>query len=939
MKRFLTLAAALFATVFAFAQVNPQGLLEKDPEVRSGVLENGMTYYIRHNDKPANRAEFYFLSKEGAIQETPAQNGLAHFQEHMCLNGSKNFPGKGIIDYLQTIGASFGGNINASTGVELTQYMFNNIPLVRPGVVDTCLLMIHDYSGYVTNDPKEIDDERGVIREELRTRRTAQWRTFEKSLPYLYKDSRYATCNIGGTDENIAHFPYHELQDFYAKWYRTDLQAVVVVGDVNVDEVEAKIKDIFGSIPAHSEPNPKVMFPIPGNQEPIVGVVTDPENSQTSFTVLYKTDPMPREYRVYGISFLTDIMEELISSMLGERLDDLSKSADAPFLGAQAGIGEFTQTRDAVFGNIATNNGADASLKGLYAFLTEIKKAKQYGFTDAEFQRAKTNMLENYESAAKNAESRQNAQFIRGISNEFFNNKPFMTPAYELEQAKGYMSMLDAATLGKVFASMPDSNLVVVLSAPEKEGIVNPTEAQILETIKAAQAAEVTAPAEESVNEPLMDASVLKGSPVAKTSKGKYGDTVWQLKNGVTVRVRPSELKKDQVLVSCYQPGGMTLVPTDDIVDFDGNVFQLWNKYCGLSKFPATKLQKILTGKNVNESPYINGFEHGVSANCSPKDMETLLQLIYLQITEARFNADEFAPALAQIKAVLPNMENTPNYLLQIRLYKDLFNDSPRKHILVSSDFDKVNLETMKKDYNTIFGNANGMNVIISGNVQLDSLKPLVEKYFGSLPSNSKVKPEWINRHDDFIDGKINDVYPVKMETAKTTYVSVYKAPLKNDLKNNILASITDYIMDLIYVETIREEEGGTYGVSTSTSLMAFPNSKAIMQISFDTDPAKAEKLIAMTRDGLKKVADEGVTEEQLGKAKENLLKDISESRINNSYWTGVIKTDDVYGYDKDTNYEATVKSVTAYDIQCFVQGIVESGNLIELTMVPDTTK
>ena len=713
----------------------------------------------------------------------------------------------------------------------------------------------------------------------------------------------------------------------------------MVVGDVNVDEVEAKIKKIFGDIPARTEPNPKVMFQIPGNQEPIVGVVTDPENSQTSFTVLYKTDPLPREYKVYGISFLTDMMEDLINSMLGERLDDLSKSADAPFLGAEAGIGEFTQTRDAVFGNIATNNGADAALKGLYAFLTEMKKAKQYGFTDAEFQRAKTNMLKNYESAAKNAESRQNAQFIEGISDEFFNNKPFMTPEYELEQAKGYLSMLDAATLGKVFASMPDSNLVVVLSAPEKAGIVNPTEAQILETITAAQNATVAAPVEEAVNEPLMDASKLKGSKIAKTSNGKYGETIWQLKNGVTVRVRPSELKKDQVLVSCYQPGGMTLVPTDDIVNFDGSVWQLWNNYGGLSKFPATKLQKILTGKNVNESPFISGFEHGISSNCSPKDIETLLQLIYLQITDARFNAEEFAPALSQIKAVLPNMENTPNYLLQKRLYKDIFNSNPRKHILVSSDLDKVNLETLKKDYNSIFGNANGMNVVITGNVQLDSLKPLVMKYFGSLPSNTKVKPQWIDRHDDFIDGKVNDVYPVKMETAKTTYVSVYKAPLKNDLKNNILANITDYIMDLIYIETIREEEGGTYGVSTSTSVIAFPNSKAITQIAFDTDPAKADKLIAMTRDGLKKVADEGVTEEQLGKAKENLLKDISESRINNSYWTGVIKTDNVYGYDKDTNYEATVKAITAADVQNFVKNIVNSGNLVELTMVPDAAK
>ncbi|MCI2083114.1 MAG: insulinase family protein [Bacteroidales bacterium] len=938
MKRIFTFIAALFAAVASFAQVNPQALLQKDTAIREGVLDNGMTYYIRHNDKPANRAEFYFFSNEGAIQETPAQAGLAHFQEHMCLNGTKNFPGKGIINYLQTIGASFGGNINASTGVEATMYMLNNIPLVRPGVIDTCLLIIHDYSDYVTDDPGEIDAERGVIREELRTRRNASWRMFEGALPYLYKGSKYATCNVIGTDENIANFPYKELQDFYAKWYRTDLQAVVVVGDVDVDEVEAKIKKIFGEIPAHEAPNPKEMYKIPDNDEPIIGVLTDPEQAATEFEVIYKSAPLPLPYRVYGVAFMQDLLEDVISSMINERLDDISRSADAPFINAGGGFTQLTRTCDALYFSCVTKDGSQPALKGLDALLTEIKKAKKYGFTEAEYERAKTNILENYESAVKNADTRKNSDFINGFYDEFFNGKPFMTPQYELEQAKGYFDMLDVGKVNKIMSSMPDNNMIVLYEAPEKEGIVHPTEEQIADTIKAAQNAEVAAPVEEAVNEPLMDASLLKGSKKVRQSEGKFQTTVWKLDNGITVYVRPSELKKDQVLFSAYMEGGRTLIPTEDLCNFDNSVFMLWNQYSGVSAFPATKLQKMLTGKKVSVSPVVNGFEHGFSANCSPKDFETMLQLVYLEATEPRFDENEFEPAMTQLKAIVPNMEKTPNMKLQRRFYKDAYGESPRREVISSEMIDKIDLSRMESVYKELFGNFNGMNVIITGNVQLDSIKPLVSKYLGSLPGNRKEQSEWINRHDSFIDGKVDDVYPVRMETPKATYVSLYSGLAKDNLDNRIMTKMMDYIMDLIFTDTIREQEGGTYGVSTYSDIMDLPVNKLVTQISFETDPAKADKLINMVRDGFREVAEKGFTEDQISKAKENLLKDASENRINNSYWSRAIKDYYRWNIDVDSDYEQAVNSITGEKLQAFVKNLLDQNNCIELTMVPDTT-
>ena len=356
MRRFI-FAVAAFLSAFAFTANAQMEQLPNDPAVRKGKLDNGMTYYIMHNENPAGRAEFYLSTNVGAIQETPDQDGLAHFLEHMCFNGTKNFPGKGIINYLQSIGASFGGNVNAATGVEQTTYELMNIPLVRQTVIDTCLLILHDYSHFVTCDPKEIDAERGVIIEERRQRRDANWRMHEKTLPYYYGDTKYGSCTLFGSQENLETFKPESLTNFYHTWYRPDLQAVIVVGDVDPDYVEAKLKEIFADIPAATDPKPKDVIKIPGNQEPIVGIITDPEAVSSSMEIIWKGDALPEEYNSTTIGEMTDVLKSIISFVMDERLSDITAKPDAPFLTASFGIGNLCETMEVVMGRVTSREG------------------------------------------------------------------------------------------------------------------------------------------------------------------------------------------------------------------------------------------------------------------------------------------------------------------------------------------------------------------------------------------------------------------------------------------------------------------------------------------------------------------------------------------------------------------------------------------------------
>ena len=935
MKRIFLFFAAIFAAMAVYGQdLSQLPQLPNDPAVRKGQLENGLTYYIRHNEQPADRAEFYLATNVGAIQETPDQDGLAHFLEHMCFNGTKNFPGKSLLEYLQGIGAEFGRNINASTGVEQTVYMLNNIPLVREGVVDTCLLIMHDYSHFVTCDPEEIDKERGVIIEERRTRRDANWRMYEQAKQAYYKDSKYADCSLIGSEENLKTFRPESLVNFYHTWYRPDLQALIVVGDVDVDHVEAKIKEIFSDIPAAVNPKAKVMHVIPDNQEPIVAVITDPEASSTSFEVIWKSEPAPEAFNSTQVGMMTDLVKSYVSIIMSERFNDITSRPDAPFQNAGLGIGKLCETCEVTMGNVMCRN--NEAIPAFKAFMTEIEKMKRYGFTDDEVSRAKDNILSQYEKRVQGADTRKNAEFIQEYINNFFDNYAYMEPEVEYQYAQAICSQLTADVLNQIAASLiTDDNMVVVYYGPEKEGISHPSEQDFLNAIAEVKESDIEPNEAQDFNRPLLDAAALKGSPVKKTAEGIYGSTEWTLKNGLKVVVLPTEYKKDQVLFSLEKDGGLSLVADEDMPSFEDNIFGLFQRNSGVSEFSGTDLQKMLAGKNVSVRPYIGSLRHGISGSASPKDLETAFQLMYLYFMDPRFDETEYQTGIEQIKAVLPNLESQPSFKFQNEMIKTIFGNSPRRLIVNDEVIEKASLATIERVYRSLFRDVAGATLYITGNVDMETLKPMVEKYAGSLTKGKKAT-SWTDAGADVVKGEITNHFNVEMETPKTTVLQVYTAYFPYSIKNSVMLEAAKYILDMIYTDTLREEEGGTYGASVGSTMQNEPEAMAMIQIYFDTNPEAAARLIKSAVDGLKNLAADGPTEEQLNRAIENAKKNLPESRISNSYWRDALMYWNRYGMDYDKEFETAISEISAENIKAVLNEVLSQNNFIEIVMSPE---
>ena len=935
MKRIFTLIAALFSAALVFGQQPQIQQLPNDPAVRKGKLDNGLTYYIRHNDRPEGRAEFYLATNVGAIQETPDQDGLAHFLEHMCFNGTKNFPDKQILDYLQSIGAEFGRNINAATGVEQTTYMLNNIPVSRTGIVDTCLLIMHDYSHFVTCDPVEIDKERGVIIEEKRSRNNATWRMHEKSLPYYYGDSKYATCTLIGSQDNLENFRPESLVNFYRTWYRPDLQAVIVVGDIDVDYIENKIRELFSDIPAAENPTPKVMPVIPDNREPLIGIITDPEATSTGIEVLWKSEARPEELNSTDVGMLLDLVDTYIYIIMAERFNDIASKPDAPFMSAGLGFDNLCETCQTTFGSISCKDGE--GIPAFKAFLTEVEKMKRYGFSDAEVSRAKDNILRAFEKTADAADTRNNSEFIDEYIDNFFDNRPYMEPAKAYEYAKMFCSQINSGMLNNVASQIaPDTNLVIVYKAPEKEGLVHPSETDFLDAIKEVKASEITANEEEHINEPLLDPAALKGAKVKKETSTIYGATEWTLKNGVKVVVLPTDYKKDQVIIQLVKDGGLSLVDTEDLPSFEDNIISLFERNSGISKFPSTTLSKMLAGKSVSVSLNLGNFRHGISASASPKDLETALQLMYLKFTDPRFDFDEYMLGIEQIKALLPNLETQPGFIFQNRIGKDLYGDNPRNVTLSKETVEKASMETIERVYrDQLFKDAAGTTVYIVGNVDPDTLKPMAEKYFGSLPKGKKAT-EWVDNIPRIAKGKKEDVFTTEMETPMNTVLQVWTAYIPYSVRTAVMLDAASYILDMIYTETLREEEGGTYGASARLGMQRLPEDRAMIEVYFNTNPGQSDKLRELAVKGLEDLAKEGPTEAQISMAVENFKKKIPESRISNGYWLSNLQNWYNYdGEDFDAEYEAAISEINKENIKSVLQSILEQGNFVEIVMGP----
>ena len=930
--------AMAFSAITAWAQQEQLlAPLPNDPAVKVGKLDNGLTYYIRHNELPAGRAEFYLATNVGAIQEEyPAQDGLAHFLEHMCFNGTAHFPDKGILDYLRSIGAEFGRNINASTGFEETQYMLNNIPVARESVVDSCLMILCDYAHFVNNDPVEVDKERGVIIEERRSRRNASWRTMERSFHYYFKGTKMEDCTLIGTQEHLETFDPQSLVNFYRTWYHPDMQAVVVVGDIDVDRTEAKIKEIFGVIPACENPKPKEHLTVPDNAEPIIGIITDPESTSATIELAWKSEAMPESYNAGMLGRVMSYTKSLIAHIMSERFDDITSKPNAPYLGAGFYISSLIyEDIDAAMGEVTLKE--DNIIDGFKAFYTELLRMQKHGFSDAEVDRAKTELLSRLEDRKNKAGTRRNAEFVRPILSNFYDNNPFMDPETEYQIAQMLLGSLDAAYLSQTAAQLiTPENLVIIYSGPEKAGIATPTEAQILDAMKEVEASDIASLDGEELPSEFLNSAKLKGSKVKSTSTVIYGATQWVLKNGLKVVVLPTDYTKDQILIKISKPGGISLIEDKDVFQMD-DMFDVYQSNTGVSKFSSSQVSKMLSGKSVNMKPFIGGLYHGVSGSTTVRDLETAFQLLYLYYTDPRFDKDEFETGLSQVRSYLPNMLTNPSYIFQEAYTKALWKNNPRRQVISMDMLDKADLKVIEKNYRKLFKDVAGATMIIVGDVDLNTLQPLVEKYAGSLPKGRKAA-SWIDRGMEIAPGWRSNQFKADMQTPKSTVLEVYSAFVPYDYAIEANLDALEYIMSMRYTESLREEEGGTYGASVATAFNRQPKSQALLQVYFDCKPELTARLCELAEQGMKDMAAKGPTETEVSMAVLNLKKNIPENRLSNAYWRGQIDDWMVYGDEYDSVRESVVDGITAESIRAIAATLLESGNYVEVIMAPGNT-
>jgi len=925
----LVLIAILMPSV-ALAQEQFKKPVPLDPEVRYGKLENGLTYYIKHNEKTEKRAEFYLSNNVGAILETNAQNGLAHFCEHMSFNGTKNFPDKGILNYFETIGMAFGRNINAGTGKDMTNYMLMQTPVTREGIVDTALLALRDISHNVSFLDKEIDNERGVIHEEWRTRRNANFRLESILNPMIYKGSKYAERDIIGSLDVIDHCEYKELKNFYHTWYRPDLQAIVVVGDIDVDQIEAKIKEYFSEIPAKENAQERPTYDVPDNVEPIIAIATDKEAQNTNIRVYFKHNYVkPSEKDM--MHYINSYKEALYTTMLNTRLNELVQKENPPFIFAYNYYGNYAGNKDAYTLGASSNNIKQA----LTSLLIENKRVKDHGFTLGELERAKTDFLRRLEKDFKEKDQQQNRNLAYQYVSHFASNSPTPGAAFDYDFAQKVLPMLPLEEINKLSAEwITDENMVISITGPEKEDVDIPTQEDVKNILSAVNSMSVEAYIDEVSNKPLMENIPTAGKISKESKNSEYGTTEWTLSNGVKVILKPTNFKEDEILINAFSKGGTSLYSVEDLPSAEFATTVVGRS--GISEFSLIELQKMLTGKVVRINPYIGELYEGFNGNCAPGDLETTLQMINLYFTSSRFDEAATNAFMSRYKAYLQNKSSNPDAVFGDSVMYILANRNPRKEPLSVERLNKVNFEKAKEIYLDRFADASDFTFVITGNIDIENAKPLFETYLASLPS-IKRNENWKDNNVRYPKGKVNQLIEKKLETQKNSIFINLNGSFEYNLENRLLLNTIKHVLDIRYTEKVREDEGGTYGVHLRASTSEYPIQDFGLNISFDCDPANAEKLKSIIFAEIENMKANGPSQIDLDKAKENFLKNRENALKENRFWSNSI----VFDLKHDENilntekYNKAVNSITIEKVQKAASKLLSQGNIIEVIMQP----
>ena len=883
----------------------PDKALPFDSDVTLGQLENGLTYYIRQNEEPKNRAAFRLVVNAGSILEKEGTQGLAHFLEHLAFNGTKNFEKQELVQFLEGIGMRFGPDLNAYTSFDETVYMLE-IPMDDEAILHKTFQILEDWAHQISFDPEEIEKERGVVLEEWRLRLGARNRIQDKQIPILFHDSHYADRLPIGEPEIIQTIDQAAFLEFYRNYYRPDLMAVIAVGDFDIQKIEGLIRRHFAHLKNPENAPPRTEYPIPAHSDTLFSIETDPELSTTSLTINYKLEKEPFATEA---DYRSHLANSLYSSMLNARLRERTQEKDPPYLNASTRKRNMIRPIEMVMQSVAVEEGQYA--RGLKALLIETRRALKAGFTQAELQRAKANLLRGVQRAYRERDQRRSSSHAGELASHFLNQEPVPGIEHELELTKKYLPTLSLAEVSSIGDDwITKENRVILYTAPEKEGLAVPTEEAILAVIQEAESAEIEAYEEADLSAPLLDKEPKPGSIQTEVYHETVGVTDWTLSNGIRILLKPTDFKKDQVLVSAYSPGGHSLASDTDFVPASSAANHISRS--GIGKLDAQDLRKKLAGKQVQVRPSIGELYENLSGSASPDDLETLFQLIHLRFTQPRTDEDAFSAMLTQLRTLAKNRLNSPNQVFDDAMNKKLYQDHPRHQPLNQAYIDALDLAESFEFYKERYADAGDFTFIFVGAFKPSVLRPWVEKYLASLPSRDRVE-SWADVDDEKIPGQNEVIVYRGIEPKSSVRINFHGEADWSYEQRYLIGAMID-VLKIPMREALREDKGGVYGVRVFGRLTRYPTGEFSTGLSFGCNPENVDDLIQTAFSVIKKLQTEGPEPKDLAAVKEMHLRQNETSIRQNGFWLSALTTYSQHGIDFDAvnQRDARAQALTA---------------------------
>ncbi|MGD1044381.1 MAG: insulinase family protein [Bacteroidota bacterium] len=923
------LLVASFFTSQAQQPFNPDQVLTPDPKIIIGKLDNGLTYYIRENHKPEKRAELRLAVKAGSILEDDDQQGLAHFDEHMAFNGTKNFPKQDIINFLEKSGVRFGADLNAYTSFDETVYMMQ-VPTDSQEVMKKGFQILEEWSHDVSYDDKEIDKERGVVIEEWRLRRGANERISMKHIPIELYKSHYADRLTIGKKEILESCSHDALRKFYHDWYRPNLMAVFAVGDFNKEEIEKLIKEHFSHLKNPEHERNRTQYPVPDNDKTLVSIATDPELTGASVDVMFKRDTSGQST---AADYRTEIVSNLSSAMLNARFRELLQKSNPPFINAYNYDGRFIGPKQAYY--LSAGVKENSILNGLEAMITEAFRVKQHGFTATELERQKIQALRGMEKAFKERDKTESRPFIDEYIRNFLHNEPI--PGIEVELAL-FKQFLPGITIQEVNKQtqerMTDGNRVITVSAPQKDSVKVPTETEVLSLMNKVSAERLDPYVDKVNTEPLVSHLPAPGKVINERKIVSLGVTEWKLSNGPKVILKPTDFKNDEILFSAYSAGGTSLVQDKDFISasYATTIIQ----QSGVGNFDAIALQKKLSGKIVNVYPTLGNLSEGFSGSASPQDIETLFQLVYLYGTSPRKDSIAFLSLIARTKASLQNRSVSPEAAFSDTNLVTIYNYHYRARPSTTALIDEINLDRSISIYKDRFADFGDFIFFFVGNFKVDSIKPLVEQYLAALPSLNR-KEMWKDNGIEPPKGVISKQVKKGIEPKSSinlTFTGSFEWSQQNRYDFNSMLEA----LNIKLREVLREDKGGTYGVGASGSPSLYPRQEYSISVRWGCDPDRVDELVIAALQQIDSAKLKPFDPVYIEKVRETQRRGYEINLKRNGFWLNSLSF--YYWENEDPemilNYPKYVENLNAAAIQNAVKKYFNMDNYVKVVLYPE---